>query len=41
MATRADPSFVAQSKAYLRLRRYWRAAPVAYVHQRFGIEPTW
>jgi hypothetical protein len=41
MATLADPGFVIQSKAYLRLRRYWRADPQAYVRQRFGGEPTW
>jgi phage terminase large subunit len=41
MATLTDPGYVAQSQAYLRLRRYWRADPVHYVRQRFGVEPTW
>jgi hypothetical protein len=41
MPTLSDPVFVAQSHAYLRLRKHWRAAPGAYVRQRFGVEPTW
>ena len=41
MATLTDPDYVTQGTAYLRLRRYWRRDPVAYVRQRFGVEPTW
>jgi hypothetical protein len=41
MATLTDPAYVEQGTAYLRLRRHWRADPVAYVRQRFGLEPTW
>jgi phage terminase large subunit len=41
MATLADPAYVTQGKAYLRLRQHWRRDPVAYVQQRFGMEPTW
>ena len=41
MPTLADPVYVAQSHAYLRLRHHWRRDPVAYVRQRFGVEPTW
>ena len=40
MPTLTDPVYVAQSQAYLRLRKRWRAAPVLYVQQRFGVEPT-
>ena len=40
MPTLIDPVYVAQSQAYLRLRKRWRAAPVLYVQQRFGVEPT-
>src|SRR5262245_56097075 len=41
MPTLSDPVFVEQSNAYLRLRKHWRADPVAYMRQRFGLEPTW
>jgi len=41
MATVTDPGYVAQSQAYLTLRKHWRKAPVMYVRQRFGVEPTW
>jgi phage terminase large subunit len=41
MPTLADPAYTRQARAYLTLRRYWRADPVAYVRQRFGLEPTW
>jgi phage terminase large subunit len=41
MPTLTDPAYTAQAKTYLRLRKYWRADPVAYVRQRFGVEPTW
>ena len=40
MPTLADPAYVAQSTAYLALRKRWRASPVRYVQQRFGIDPT-
>lgn len=40
MPTRVDAAYVRQARAYLRLRRYWRADPVAYVRQRFGATPT-
>src|SRR5262249_48609030 len=40
MPTLTEPGYVAQSQAYLRLRKRWRAAPVLYVQQRFGIAPT-
>jgi hypothetical protein len=40
MPTLTDPVYVAQSQAYLRLRKRWRAAPGLYVQQRFGVEPT-
>ena len=41
MPTLADPAYVRQSQAYLRLRQHWRRDPVVYVRQRFGVEPTW
>jgi len=41
MPTLADTAYQTQGKAYLRLRTHWRADPIAYVRQRFGIEPTW
>ena len=41
MPTLTDPAYRTQGTAYLRLRRYWRRDPVAYVRQRFGVEPTW
>ena len=41
MPTLIDPTYTAQAKAYLKLRTYWRADPVAYVRQRFGVELTW
>jgi len=41
MPTLADPAYVRQSHAYLRLRQHWRRDPVVYVRQRFGVEPTW
>jgi phage terminase large subunit len=41
MATLTDPAYRTQSKAYLRLRTHWRKDPVAYVRQRFGVDPTW
>lgn len=31
MPTLADPAYVAQSQAYLALRKRWRASPVRYV----------
>ena len=30
-----------QLALYLELRALWRASPLLYVQQRFGIEPTW
>jgi phage terminase large subunit len=41
MPTLTDARYVRQARAYLRLRRHWRADPVVYVRQRFGVEPTW
>src|SRR5262245_24808128 len=41
MPTLTDRAYVTESRAYLRLRKYWRADPVAYVQHRFGITPTW
>jgi len=40
MPSLTDPAYMAQSRAYLRLRKRWRVAPVLYVQQRFGVEPT-
>ena len=40
MPTLSDAAYVRQAKAYLRLRRHWRADPVRYVTQRFGVGPT-
>src|SRR5215470_6532724 len=40
MPTLADPAYVQQSQAYLRLRQHWRRDPVIYVCQRFGATPT-
>ena len=41
MPAQLDAAYVRQAKAYLALRPHWRADPVAYVLQRFGVEPTW
>src|SRR6516225_406512 len=41
MPTVADAAHVTQATAYLQLRAHWRRDPVAYVRQRFGVEPTW
>src|SRR5439155_6516448 len=40
MPTLADPAYTAEARAYLALRKRWRAAPVLYVRQRFGVDPT-
>jgi hypothetical protein len=43
MAKAATPAAAeaAQLALYLELRALWRASPLLYVQQRFGIEPTW
>lgn len=41
MTTLARPSAEEQRQLYFKLRALWKDAPLLYVRQRFGVEPTW